>query len=348
MKKLVFVSAFFVLLIACSSEENAKDTPPTPVSVVKAAAFQAPAATYIATLTPRFRTAVAFRVAGRVDQRHVEVGQRVEQGQLLASLDPADFEQRIQAARASLTAAQEVVKKATNDLERGETLFSTGAINNEQLERYRVQVEEAQRGQQAASSELNQAENALSYTRLEAPLPGSVVSVEAEPGLVVSPGQPVLQLAQGKPLQATIDLPGELSAPQTAALLVDGKTYELMLFSASDTLDPQSFTRRVIYNFKTEPEHFFYGQLAEASLPLATGFPADSAMTLPVTALDERGEQASVWVIRNGKATVAPVTVLDLNTQSATITSQELSAGEQIISHGINRLTQGQNVRAVQ
>ena len=136
--------------------------------------------------------------------------------------------------------------------------------------------------------------------------------------------------------------PGSFRHRKRPLLQVDGKTYELALFSASKALDPQSFTRRVIYNLKTEPENFFFGQLAEASLPLATGFSADSAMTIPVTAIDERGEQARVWVIRDGKATVAPVTVLDLNPQSATITSQELSAGEQIISHGINRLTQGQ------
>ena len=347
MKSLVSDCVVSVLLIACSSEETGKDSPPTPVSVVRVEDYRAPSVTYTATLTPRFRTPVGFRVAGRVDRRHVEVGQRVEQGQLLASLDPADFEQRIQAAEASLVAAREVVKKATNDLERGQDLFSTGAINDEQLERYQVQLEEAQRGQQAASSELKQAENALSYTRLEAPLPGSVVSVEAEPGLVVNPGQPVLQLAQGGPLQATIDLPGTLSPPQTASLQVDGKPYDLALFSASKALDPQSFTRRVIYNLKTEPENFFFGQLAEASLPIAADFSADSAMTIPVTAIDERGEQARIWLIRDGKATVAPVTVLALTPQTATITSQQLSAGEQIISHGINRLTQGQKVRAV-
>jgi len=302
---------------------------------------------YTLSLHDALPISVAFRVAGRVDQRHVEVGQRVEQGQLLASLDPADFEQRIQAAEASLVAAQEVVNKATNDLERGQDLFSTGAINAERLERYQVQLEEAQRGQQAASSELKQAENALSYTRLEAPLPGSVVSVEAEPGLVVNPAQPVLQLAQGGPLQATIDLPGKVSAPQTASLRVDGKAYDLTLFSASDTLDSQSFTRRIIYNLETEPEHFFFGQLAEASLPIATGFSAVSAMTIPVTAIDERGEQARIWIIQDGKATVVPVTVLALTSQTATISSERLSAGEQIISHGINRLTQGQKVRAV-
>lgn len=348
MKKLFSVFAVSILLIGCSSEESTKDSPPTPVSVVQIGDYRVPAATYTATLTPRFRTPVGFRVAGRVDQRHVEVGARVKQGQLLASLDPADFEQRLQATKASLVAAQEVVKKAANDLERGKTLFRTGAINDEQLERYQVALEEARRGQQQASSELKQAENALSYTRLKAPLAGTVVTVEAEPGLVVNPAQPVLQLAQGEPLQATIDLPGKISVPQTASLQVDGKSYDLSLFSASNTLDPQSFTRRVRYNLNAEPEHFTFGQLAEATLPIATNFSAESALTIPVTAIDERGQQARVWIIQDGKATVAPVTVLDVTTQTATITSEQLSAGEQIISHGINRLTQGQKVRAVQ
>ena len=348
MTKLLTVFAASLLLIGCSSEETTKDSPPTPVSVVQIEDYRAPAATYTATLAPRFRTPVAFRVAGRVDQRHVEVGERVKQGQLLASLDPDDFEQRVQAAKASLVAAQEVVKKAANDLERGKSLFRTGAINDEQLERYQVALEEARRGQQQASSELKQAENALSYTRLEAPLPGTVVSVEAEPGLVVNPAQPVLQLAQGGPLQATMDLPEKISIPQSASLQVDGKTYELTLFSASNTLDPQSFTRRVRYNLKTEPEHFSFGQLAEATLPITTNFSAESALTLPVTAIDERGQQARVWVIQEGKAAVVPVTVLEVTSQIATITSEDLSAGEQIISHGINRLTEGQKVRAVQ
>lgn len=332
------------VLYGCS--DNTNDEQKQPLAVATASVTPAQQATqhYTATLVPRYQTNLAFQVSGVVAERYAEAGQRVAAGEVIATLDPRDFIERQKAAAAALQAAERNYQKAANDLQRGQTLFANNSIGEEQLEAYQVAFESAERQRQQARSELQQADNALDYTQLKAPQGGTLVSVTAEPGLVVNAGQPVAQIAQGDQAQVLFDIPSDAKAQPTAELVIADQQRSLSLFSQAGAVNPKSFTREVRYNLDQPLTNVVFGSLVQVSMQSA-----DSAqgLEIPLAALDQRGDSAQVWIIKDGKAATVKVQVVRLTTATAIIKTEQLSNADSVISQGINRLTDGQSVRAI-
>lgn len=343
----VFLLTAMATLTACLSEEPASQSVPTPVSTAAVERFDPPAIVRTGRVAPRFDASLAFQVSGRVAQRGVEPGDRVEAGETLMRIDASDFEQRLITARASETAAERALEKARNDLDRGRRLVETGAINEGEFESLQVARREAQSRLNEASANLEQARNALDYTRLEAPMVGTVMDVNAAPGDVVSPSRPVVRLAEGDTVQLELTLPGEVGAPVTGSARVEGEDYPLTRFSVQQSVDPQSFTRTVRYSLPLDPESVTFGTLAKARLPLSATAQSARALTLPVTALDRRGDQTRVWQVVDQKATTVPVSVVRVDTRQAVVEAESLEPGDKVVSHGVHRLTDGQAVKVV-
>ncbi|RZU98314.1 efflux RND transporter periplasmic adaptor subunit [Spiribacter vilamensis] len=335
-------------LVACTSEEPASQSEPTPVSTAAIERFDPPALVRTGRVAPRFDASLAFQVSGRVAQRSVEPGDRVEAGETLMRIDAADFEQRLIAAQASETAAERALEKARNDLDRGRRLVETGAINEGEFESLQVARREAQSRLEEASANLEQARNALDYTRLEAPMAATVVDVHAAPGDVVSPSRPVVRLAEGDTVQLELTLPGDVEVPATGSAMVEGEEYPLTRFSAQQSVDPQSFTRTVRYSLPLDSDAVTFGTLVEARLPLSASDQSGRALTLPVTAIDRRGDQTRVWQVVEQKATTVPVSVIRVDTRQAVVEAESLEPGDKVVSHGVHRLTEGQAVKVVE
>lgn len=345
--KLVLSYVVMVLssfLFACS--DNSKEVQTPSLAVATTPISQAPELTrhYTATLIPRFQTSLAFQVNGIIAERKVEAGQSVDAGTVIATLNQSDFLARQKAAAAALRAADRNYQKATNDLQRGKTLFANKSIGEEQLEAYQVAFESAEQQRQQARSQLQQADNALDYTRLKAPQAGVLVSVTAEPGLVVNAGQPVAQIAQGGQSQVRFDIPADANAQPKAELVIAGQQRTLSLFSQAGAVNPQSFTREVRYNLEQPLERVVFGSLVQVNM--ASAEPVEG-FKIPLAALDQRGDSAHVWVIKEGKASTVKVQVVRLTTNSAIIKTAKLTHADNVISQGINRLTEGQPVRAI-
>ena len=335
-------------LTACSSEEPVSQSEPTPVSTAAVERFDAPAIIRTGRVAPRFDASLAFQVSGRIAQRAVEPGDRVEAGETLMRIDAADFEQRRNAAQAAEAAAERALEKARNDLERGRRLVDTGAINEGEFESLQVARREAESRLEEASANLEQARNALDYTRLEAPMAATVVDVHAAPGDVVSPSRQVIRLAEGDTVQLELTLPGHVEVPATGSAMVDGEEYPLTRFSAQQSVDPQSFTRTVRYSLPLDPDAVTFGTLIEARLPLSDSAQSGRALTLPVAALDRRGDQTRVWQVVDRKVMTVPVSVIRVDTRQAVVEAESLEVGETVIAHGVHRLTEDQAVKVIE
>ena len=343
--RLAGIVCLTIILAGCSESQPPDKNKPLAVATISAEQPHRQAHQFTGTLQPRYKTELGFRVAGAIAERLVEPGEKVNADQNLAVLDDADFIERKEAADATLKASRENHRKAEKDLTRGKELLREGAIGQEQLEAYQVAYQSAEQQLQQALSEQRQASNALSYTRLVAPQAGIIVDITAEPGLVVGQGQPVVQLAQGNAMQVVVDLPAAINAPEKAHLILNDQQVSLSRFSQAGALDPQTFTRRVRYQLDETAKGAVFGQLG--TVEISNNSNGDNLFSIPISALDERGEQARVWVIRDGSAVTQPVQVVKINTYQAIISSSALDLESQIISQGINRLNQGQKVRAV-
>jgi len=153
---------------------------------------------------------LSFKVPGRLASVDVTEGADVAPGQLVASLDPKDFDIAVRMARAALESARAALAetrangdRAARDLERQLMLMKKDATTQQQVDdaRSAVQVNSAQR--EARVAQIHQAEVALSqaelqrsYTELQAPV-GALVSEKIhEPGEMVGVGTPVVTLAE--------------------------------------------------------------------------------------------------------------------------------------------------------
>jgi multidrug efflux system membrane fusion protein len=176
---------------------------------------------YSGSLEPASRVDMAFRVGGYVEMlaqvsgkdgqsRSIAEGDFVERGTVLARIRSADYAQRVASARASINQARSEEKLAEAELARAEKLFSTNSISKAELDAKVARAENARANVEAATARAGEASVALEDTVIKAPMDGVILSRDLEVGTLVSPGRPVLAVADIRTVKATFAVPEAL------------------------------------------------------------------------------------------------------------------------------------------
>ena len=181
MRELTFLwvaAAALTLLTACG-----KAPPPEePVRSVKLVTVSASGLgsthEYAADVRARIESRLGFRVAGKITRRAVEAGQRVRKGDLLAQLDPSDYQLAAQAARAQVSAATTQRDLASADLKRYQGLRDQGFVSAAEIERRTAQLQSAQAQLAQAQAQLSNQGNQAAYTQLLADADGVVTAID--------------------------------------------------------------------------------------------------------------------------------------------------------------------------
>jgi len=126
-------------------------------------------------------------VGGKIAKIHVEEGERVRKGQLLAELDTRAIRLQLEQAKAALAVAEANNKDAQRNMERMERLKSEKAVSDQQYEKVKLAYEAAEAQLQQARAALNLAEHNLDVSLMKAPFSGVVASRNAEVGDVINP-----------------------------------------------------------------------------------------------------------------------------------------------------------------
>ena len=155
----------------------------------------------------RQESPLSFRVGGNLVKRHVDAGQRVKKGDVLAELDVADFALQARASQAQLAAAEADLVRARDDLKRYQVLADQQLVSRSQLDQQSAAFKAAQGQANAARANLDVLRNQADYAQLRAPADGVIASREAEAGQVVSAGQTIFNLAADGGREVLIDLP---------------------------------------------------------------------------------------------------------------------------------------------
>jgi RND family efflux transporter MFP subunit len=140
------------------------------------------------------RTTVAVRILARLEEVRVAAGDEVTAGDTLARLDARDPMARLQQARQALKAARAQHDLARQEFERVEELLKRGVTTRQRFDRSVSALRVAEAEVARLRQSIGEAETAVSYTEIKAPVSGRVVDRLAEPGDIVSPGQPILHL----------------------------------------------------------------------------------------------------------------------------------------------------------
>lgn len=304
-----------------------------------------------ATIRPRVESDLGFRVSGKVARRLVQNGDRVHKGQALLLLDTTDFELQREQADAEVHAATTSLAQAEADEARTTALEQKGWSPAAMLDRAHAAAAEARGRLTRAQRALELAQNALNYATLEADADGVITATPVEPGQVLAAGQPAVRLARFGELEALVAVPEtfvEHARNATGTLTLwslPGRSYDVKLRELSPTADGATRTYAARYTILNADASAQLGM--SATLTLTEGG-TERAVRLPLTAVFNHGQGASVWVVNDaGKLTARRVTIARYEGQKVLIASG-VSDGENVVTLGVEKLDEGLVVRPAQ
>ena len=344
--------ALLTPLSACHTH-SAVTTPPVAVVTYTVHASEDPdPERYPAEVAPRFSNPLSFRVAGKVIDRRVRLGDQVTAGEVLAQLDPADQQRRVASARAALAAAKHRLRYTSEQLDRDQKQFAQQLIAAKQLEQTEDAHAAALAARDQAAAELTVAENALRYHTLTSDHDGVITAEVVDTGQVVSAGQPVYQLAWSGAVDVVIDAAADdanhLSVGQPARVVLpslDGPVLDARVREIAPAADPQSRTFRIKLTLNDPAANVRLGTIGEATLLPAEGSTAPRDIEIPETALFHQGAYPAVWVLEGAKPHLAlrQVTVASYRDRVVILTGG-LRDGERIVAAGVHTVFAGERV----
>jgi RND family efflux transporter MFP subunit len=340
-----------IALAGCNDKVAEKPAPSRPV-LVATAHYEAetPERSFVGTIRPRIETDMGFRVPGKVAKRLVEVGQTVDIGQPLATLDEIDLKLQAEQAVAEFTAATGVLVQAAAAEQRAKDLKVKGWTTDAQLDTARAAADEARARLNRAERSVDLTKNSLSYATLPADARGVVTATLIEPGQVVASGQTAIRVARFGEKEAVVAIPETLvgrAKDGSASVTLwsePGKKYTAKLREIAPTAD--SATRTYLAKFL----------LPEAGDTVSLGMTAtltlcDKATTrvarLPLSALFNEGDKPSFYVVDDaGEITLKPVQVKAYESNDVVI-SGGVEEGAKVVALGVQKLDPSQKVRVV-
>jgi len=342
-----------VMLVSACSRPAPPEEPVRSVKVITVGlgAFES-GQEYAGEVRARVESRLGFRVAGKITKRTVEVGQRVMAGQLLAQLDPRDYQLAADAGRAQVVSATTQRDLAAADLTRYRALKDQNFISGAELERREATLKAAQATLEQAQAQLAGQGNQTGYTQLLADVSGVVTAVEAEAGQVVAAGTPVVRIAQDGPRDVVFAVPEDKLArvPVGSAVTVrswtGGPSLRGTVRELAASADPvtRTFPVKVTLSEKDAGEALPLGATAYV-VPQAVAQLAGGVIKLPTSALRQEGKGSAVWVLDTASMTVRsqPVQIATADGNEAVIASG-LQPGQKVVSAGVHVLSPGQKV----
>lgn len=305
---------------------------------------------------PRIESRLGFRVGGKIAARLVDVGASVRKGQPLARLDPTDLTLAEAGARAQFDAAKTDRDLAQSDLRRYKELAAKNFISAAELHRRQATYDSAASRLEQAQANLRNQSNQTGYAVLTADADGVVTAIDTEVGQVVTPGQPVIRVAQTAEKEVAIGLPEDqvdmLRGISDVSIhtwsepdrVLPGRVREI-----SAAADPVSRTYPTRVSIPAPPADLRIGMTAVVTFT-RTG--ESQAIRVPLTALLQEKGANQVWIYQpgqNGGGTVKPVPVTLGEAEGNLVeVRQGLKPGQTIVTAGVHLLKAGQKVRPMQ
>jgi len=304
---------------------------------------------YAAEVRARTESRLGFRVGGKIVVRQAEVGQRVQAGQVLAEVDVQDYALAAQAAQALVVGARSQRDLAAADFKRYEALLAQNFISAAELERRSTSLKATQASLDQALAQAQAQTNQVGYAKLMATVSGVVTGVEAEPGQVVSAGQPVLRFAHDGPRDAVFAVPehvvGSLKLGQKMTVTVGNtiQTIQGQVREIAASADPATRTFAVKLGLD-KAESLPLGITLNVQAPQLAGSISD-VIKVPTSALRQEANQTSVWVYDAQTSTVlSQVVQVATADGNEVVIASGLKPGQQIVSAGVHVLSPGQKV----
>ncbi len=356
------VSALFVipfLLVGCGGEPTEEDLV-RPVRAMKVADLESiTEKSFPGRASASQEVDLAFRVAGPLVYLPVKVGDQIQEGDLIARIDPRDFEVAVRNAEGSLQRAQATRARAQADLDRNTRIReqSAGAVTQATIDENREAVNVAAAEIIVWESTLTASKDALTDTELRAPFSGTIVATFAENFENVRAQQMIVRLLDISKIEFEVNIPESMISlvPYVQDLKVRFDAFPEVELSA----EGKEVGAEASPTTRTFPVTLVMDQPAGVTIlpgmagrvqgaTRATGEGDQVNIVVPASAVfsPNQGSETFVWVIDPTANTVKRRAVqLGLVTNGGFLVESGLKAGELIATAGANFLKEGQQVQ---
>ncbi len=297
---------------------------------------------------------LAFRVSGKVQELFVKEGDKVNQGDIIAKLDPTDFQISVNDKKAIYT-------RATNDYNRSKELVKEGHIS-------KMDFDKLESNFLSAKAELNLAKQQLAYTELKAPFDGTVARRYIQNFEEVQAKQEIISLNDNDILEVKFDMPENLilsiqrvegiddvensqakhNVPVVAMFNSRRETeYSLTFKEMSTKADASTQTFSMTYTMPKPVDMVVLpGMTTMVRIDLSKYMDVDNVFYLPVSAVvADVALQGTVWIVNQETMQVEPVSVKVGTMRGNSIEIKEgLDAGQRVVVAGVPFLYKGLKV----
>jgi len=340
-------------LAGCKKEEKAAAPDIRPVRTVTVEPSEGgETVSLTGEIQPRYQADIGFRVNGKILERPVDVGTQVKKGDLLARLDPQQYRQDFEVAKAEVAAAEAEETRSENQEYRQRELLKNGNTTRVQYDQALKTFKTAQAQLDSARARQVQATENLGYTELKADNDGVITTIGADPGQVVSAGQMVVRLAQPSEREAVFNVAEallknpprkdptvEVNLVSNPDIRIEGRVRYL-----SPQADPATRTYTVRVSLPGAPPQMRLGANVTGSVTFNQG----SSITIPGSALFQKDGQPAVWLVtKDGTVQLRPITV-ERYQGDAVVVGSGLTQGDVVVTAGVQKLLPGQKVRLMQ
>jgi RND family efflux transporter MFP subunit len=298
---------------------------------------------------------LSFRVAGPLIARPIDVGDEVTEGQILAQIDPRDFQVNLRNVQAQLAEAKAAETLAVEELARAQDAFDRGAVSDIEMARQRARRDTATANVQALEAAVDAASDSLSYTELKATFDGTITAIYVENFELVQAKQAIARLLDDSRIEMVVDVPEQSisNVPYVQDLICTFDTFPGIELPA----EIKEIGTEASQTTRTYPVTLIMDQPEGAKiLPGMTGratgrvvLPDDlqqQGYEIPVAAVvSEEDQQGFVWVIDDVSGIVRRQDVTVGETTARGIMVQGLEAGQWVATAGAHYLVDGQQVR---
>jgi membrane fusion protein, multidrug efflux system len=303
------------------------------------------------TLEPDRAATVRAEIGGTVLESNFAEGDRVKEGAVMARIEDASLRDAMLSARSAVRSAEASLEVARRNLERTDRLHQAGAVADRDLESARVTATNAEGALADAKARLASAQEQLSHTTVRAPFAGYVSARQAKEGDVVQPGTSLYSIVDPTVLRLEANVPGEQAGrvrPGTPVeFTVNGFDHRFTgkIDRVNPVVDPNTRQVRVYASVKNTDRALAGGLYAQGRVATQS----KQGIAVPVTALDDQGQEPVVHRLTGGRVVETPVRLglRDEVAEMVEITSG-VSAGDTVLLGSAQGVTAGSRVRVLQ